>query len=70
MQEDGARISLRELLFCLNTIFQYSEHTIVDIVEFNPLIENEHSVQILKRLFYHLKTAMCEQEKNRRIDDL
>lgn len=63
-------ISIRELLLCLNTIFQYSEHTIVDIVEFNPLIENEHSVLILKRLFYHLKTAMCEQEKNSKIGDL
>ena len=56
-------ISLRELLICLNTIIENSKRLIVDIVEFNPLIEHEYSLEILKRLFYELKILMSSQER-------
>lgn len=44
-------ISLRELIICLRIILKYSKQVVIDIVEFNPLIEKKDSIYILKRIF-------------------
>lgn len=52
-------ISLRELILCIKEIFQHCRTVIIDIVEFNPLIEKEYSIEALKRLFLEIKNQMC-----------
>lgn len=43
-------LSLRELLYCLNLIKKNAQYLIVDIVEFNPLIEKEQSLLVIERI--------------------
>lgn len=43
-------ISLRELLYCINYIFSKSSYCIIDIVEFNPILDSKISYEVLIRL--------------------
>ena len=43
-------IFLAQLIFFIRKIRKYNKHIIWDIVEFNPLIEKEKSLQVLERI--------------------